>query len=192
MDKGKTNQVTKLLIRWSEGDELALEKLMPLVYDELKIIARRYMNGQYEQLTFQTTELIHEAYLKLAGNDQKNNWENRSHFFGVASKAMRHILIDHARSRRRKKRGGGKTQVLPLKEGIVISPERAEEFIALDEALNKLENLDERKARVVEMRYFGGLTVEETAENLKIAPVTVKRDWHFSKRWLLRELSAED
>ncbi len=182
------NEVTQLLVQWSEGDELALEKLMPLVYDELKMIAKRYMSGQNGRPTFQTTELIHEAYLKLAGNN-KHQWENRSHFFGVASKAMRHILIDHARLRHADKRGGGKAEIVSLQEGNVISPERAEEFIALDEALNELEKLDERKARVVEMRYFGGLTIKETAEVMKIAVNTVKRDWNFSKTWLLRELS---
>lgn len=188
MVRGGSHQVTELLAQWSEGDELALKKLMPLVYDELKIIAKRYMSGQKNRPTFQTTELIHEAYLKLAGNDM-NKWENRSHFFGVASKAMRHILIDHARQRQAEKRGGGKTQIISFKEGNVISPERAEEFIALDEALDKLENLDERKTRVVEMRYFGGMTFEETADILKVSIITVKRDWSFSKMWLLRELS---
>lgn len=188
MLEAKTNQVTQLLVQWSEGNELALEQLMPLVYDELKAIAKRYMSGQNNRPTFQTTELIHEAYLKLAGNN-KHQWENRSHFFGVASKAMRHILIDHARLRQAEKRGGGKTQIMSLKEGNVISPERAEEYIALDDALKDLEKLDKRKARVVEMRYFGGLTVEEVAEVLKVAKITVKRDWSFSKTWLLRELT---
>ena len=137
------NQVTKLLVQWSEGDEFALEQLMPLVYDELRLIARRYMSDQNNQHTFQTTDLIHEAYLKLAGNENQE-WENRSHFFGVAAKAMRHILIDHARSRQREKRGG-QNQKISFREGKVISPERADEFIALDDALNKLEKLDERK-----------------------------------------------
>jgi RNA polymerase sigma factor (TIGR02999 family) len=189
MSEINPNQVTQLLVQWSNGDEFALERLMPLVYDELRLIARRYMSGQNDQHTFQTTDLIHEAYLKLAGEENRE-WENRSHFFGVAAKAMRHILIDHARTRQRKKRGGSKHKI-SFREGNVISPERAGEFIALDDALNKLEELDERKARVVEMRYFGGLTIEETAEILKVTSRTVKRDWKFSKTWLLRELSEE-
>lgn len=188
MPKGNPHQVTKLLIQWSEGDELALEELMPLIYDELRIIARRYIRQGNDGNTFQTTDLIHEAYLKLVKKDEQE-WKNRSHFFGVASKAMRHILIDHARSRQTNKRKA--TQVVSLKEGNVISPERANEFIALDEALNNLGELDDRKMRVVEMRYFGGLTVEETADVLKVSPVTVMRDWNFSKMWLLRELSRQ-
>ncbi|MEZ5426256.1 MAG: sigma-70 family RNA polymerase sigma factor [Pyrinomonadaceae bacterium] len=186
MPIGSPHQVTKLLIQWSEGDELALEELMPLVYGELRIIARRYIRQQNGGNTFQTTDLIHEAYLKLVNKDEQE-WKNRTHFFSVASKAMRHILIDHARSRQTGKRGA--TQVVSLEEGNVISPERADEIVALDEALSNLGDLDERKMRVVEMRYFGGLTVEETADVLNVSTITVIRDWNFSKMWLLRELS---
>lgn len=187
MSEENPQQVTKLLIQWSEGNEFALEELMPLIYDELRIIARRYIKKQNGGNTFQTTDLIHEAYLKLVNKDEQE-WKNRSHFFGVASTAMRHILIDHARSKSHKKRNA--TQIVSLKEGDVISPERAEEIIALDAALSNLGELDERKMRVVEMRYFGGLTVEETAEVLKVSPITIIRDWNFSKMWLLRELSV--
>ncbi len=183
------NDVTKLLADWSGGDGAALEQLMPLVYEELHRMAKRYMNSQPSGHTLQTTALIHEAYLKLADNPEKQ-WENRAHFFAVAAQAMRHILVDHARSRRSEKRGG-ETQMISLEEAAIISNERVEEVIALDEALKSLEKQDARKGRVVELRYFGGLSVEETAEILKISPETVMRDWRFAKTWLLRELSNQ-
>jgi len=179
--------VTKLLAAWSDGDGEALEELMPLVYDELRRMARRYMNSQPSGHTLQTTALIHEAYLKLADNKEKQ-FANRAHFFAVAASAMRHILVDHARSRQSEKRGG-KTQTVSLEEAAIISNERIEEVIALDDALKRLEKEDARKSRVVELRYFGGLSVDETAEVLKISNQTVSRDWRFAKTWLLRELS---
>lgn len=184
------NDVTKLLELWSNGNEEALNELMPLVYQELRRMAKRYMNNQPSGHTLQTTALIHEAYLKLADESGKKCWQNRAHFFAVAAQAMRHILVDHARSHQTEKRGG-KTQIISLEDAIVISNERASEVIALDNALQNLSNLDERKGRVVELRYFGGLSVEETAEVLKISPQTVMRDWRFAKTWLLRELSAQ-
>ncbi len=156
-----STDITRLLDDWSNGEEAALETLIPLVYDELHSMAKRYMNSQPSKHTLQTTALIHEAYLKLA--DQKENrWENRSHFFAVAATAMRHILVDHARSKQTKKRGGEFEPVF-LEEAAFVTTERAAEIVALDDALKALEKLDERKSRVVELRYFGGLSVEETA-----------------------------
>lgn len=183
------SNVTKLLGLWSNGDEKALNELMPLVYQELRRMAKRYMNHQPSGHTLQTTALIHEAYLKLADESGRKCWQNRAHFFAVAAQAMRHILVDHARSYQTEKRGG-KMQIISLENAMEISKERAAEVAALDEALQNLSKLDERKSRVVELRYFGGLSVEETAEVLKISPQTVMRDWRFAKTWLLRELSA--
>lgn len=188
MTDDASHQITKLLGDWKNGDEMALERVMPLVYDELRVMARRYMSSQPSGHTLQTTALIHEAYLKLAGNAEKR-WENRTHFFGVAAQAMRHILVDHARSKRSEKRGGT-TRVISLDDAPAVSVERAAEILALDEALKGLEGLDARKGRVVELRYFGGFSVEETAEFLDVSVETVTRDWRFAKSWLLRELSA--
>ena len=183
-----SHQITLLLVDWSKGDEIALERLMPLVYEELRRMARRYMRRQPSGHTFQTTELIHEAYLKIAGRDE-HDWQNRAHFFGVAARAMRHILVDYARSKQSRKRGGWQERVT-LSDNTAISDGHSGEIVALDEALKNLATLDERKSRVVEMKFFGGLNVEEIAEVLKISPETVKRDWSFSRTWLLRELSA--
>jgi RNA polymerase sigma-70 factor, ECF subfamily len=183
------NEVTRLLESWNSGRQEALDELIPLVYQELRRMAKRYMNSQPSKHTLQTTALIHEAYLKLADNRVKN-WQNRAHFFAVAAQAMRHILVDHARSHKREKRGG-ETQFISLEDVAVISNERAAEMVALDEALQNLSGVDERKARVVELRYFGGLSVEETAEVLKVSQNTVNRDWNFAKMWLLRELSNQ-
>ena len=181
-------RITQLLVEWGNGSQTALENLIPLVYDELRQMAKRYMRRQPLGHTFQTTELIHEAYLKLAGQE-KQNWQNRAHFFGVAAKAMRHILVDYARTKQSKKRGGWQERIT-LAEPIAIANEkRSDEIIALDEALKRLSAMDERKSRVVELKYFGGLTNEEIAEVLKISPETVKRDWRFSRTWLLRELA---
>ncbi len=182
------NDVTDLLVAWSNGEQKALDELLPLVYAELRKMAKRYMDSQPSGHTLQTTALIHEAYLKLAVQTDKN-WQNRAHFFAVAARAMRHILVDHARTRQRDKRGG-KTQVISLDQVAEISTERAAQFVALDEALIELEKLEERKSRVVELRYFAGLNIEETAEVLKVSPETVQRDWRFAKTWLMRELSS--
>lgn len=182
-------EVTKLLEAWSEGKSEAIDELMPLVYQELKRMAKNYMSSQPSGHTLQTTALIHEAYLKMA--DQKNKrWENRSHFFAVAAQAMRQILVDHVRTRHRKKRGG-KTQIISLDHIAEFSNERAAEFIALDDALKALEKLDERKSKVVELRYFGGLNENEIATVLNVSPKTVERDWRFAKGWLFRELSNQ-
>ncbi len=187
MVNDSSHQITLLLIDWSKGDESALEQLMPLVYQELRRMARRYMNKQPAGHTFEATELIHEVYLKIAAGEERI-WQNRSHFFGVAAKAMRHILVDYARSKSRKKRGALAEKVT-LEENSVVSATRPQEIIALDDALQQLALFDIRKSRVVEMKFFGGLLTEEIAAVLKISPETVKRDWSFSRTWLLRELS---
>jgi RNA polymerase sigma factor (TIGR02999 family) len=180
-------RITQLLVEWGNGDQAALENLIPLVYDELRKMARQYMRRQPSGHTFQTTELIHEAYLKLAKREN-HNWQNRAHFFGVAAHAMRHILVDYARSKHNKKRGGWQERIT-LDEGIISANARSEEMLLLNEALEQLALLDERKSRIVELKYFGGLTTEEIAEVMKISPKTVKRDWQFSRTWLLRALS---
>ena len=184
-----SHQISLLLIDWSKGDEYALEQLMPLVYEELRRMARNYMRRQPSGHTFQTTDLIHEAYLKIAGGEQPN-WQSRSHFFGVAAKAMRHILVDYARSKNNRKRGGWQERVT-LKENMRVTNQSSEEIVALDDALNRLAALDDRKVRVVEMKFFAGLHVAEIADVLKVSPETVKRDWSFAQTWLLRELEKE-
>ena len=187
MIRGKSQQVTKLLIQWSEGNQTALDELMPIVYDELRKMAKGYMNRQHGGHTMQTTELIHEAYLKLAGNDEKD-WKNRAHFFGVASKAMRHILVDYARSKNSQRRGGNERKITFV-ENEIVSNKRTGEIVALDEALIKLADLDERKSKVVEMKFFGGLKMDEIAEVLQVSIITIKRDWSFARNWLLKEMS---
>jgi RNA polymerase sigma factor (TIGR02999 family) len=188
MQDDDLHRISFLLGEWSNGDKNALEQLMPLVYDELRRMAHGYMRRQPSDHTFQTTELIHEAYLKLAkGGGQE--FQNRAHFFGVAAKAMRHILVDYARSKQSDKRGGGRQRV-SLDEDTAASFDRTDRLVALDEALKNLESLDERKSRVVELRFFAGLTNEEVAEVLKISTETVKRDWRFTRTWLLRELTG--
>ncbi len=189
MEKDSSHQITQLLIDWSTGKESALEELMPLVYEELRRMARRYLKKQPSGHTFQTTELIHEAYLKLA-NGENQKWQNRSHFFGVAAQAMRHILVDYAKSKHRKKRGGWQERITFAEESLGRK-DSSKELVALDDALNQLAVLDERKVRVVEMKFFGGLKIDEIAGVLKISPETVKRDWSFAKTWLLRELSNQ-
>jgi len=181
-----SHQISLLLTNWSKGDDYALEQLMPLVYDELRRMARNYMRRQPSGHTFQTTDLIHEAYVKIAGGEQRN-WQSRSHFFGVAAKAMRHILVDYARSKHNQKRGGWQERVT-LAENMRATNQSSEDIVALDEALNRLSALDDRKVRVVEMKFFAGLKVAEIADVLKVSPETVKRDWSFAQTWLLREL----
>lgn len=183
-----SHKITLLLVDWGKGDALALEQLMPLVYDELRRMARGYMRRQPSGHTFQTTELIHEAYLKLAGGDTQN-WQNRAHFFGVAATAMRHILVDYARSKHSQKRGGWQERVT-LADDSAVTKDQSKQIIALDDALKALAALDQRKGRVVELKFFGGVTNEEIAEVLKISIDTVKRDWRFARTWLLRELSV--
>src|SRR5213596_581680 len=179
-------EVTNLLTRWSHGDDAALAELTPLVYDELRRIAHRHMGGQRPDHTLQTTALVNEAYLRLA--DQTNpNWQSRAHFFAVAARAMRQILVSYARSNRAQKRGGGALKV-ELDEVTIVSPEQSQEIVDLHEALERLVSLDSRKGQVVELKYFGGLNYDEIAEALKVSPVTVRRDWEFAKPWLYTEL----
>jgi RNA polymerase sigma factor (TIGR02999 family) len=180
-------EVTQLLVELGKGNDAALDQLLPLVYAELRRMARRYMGMQNPGHTLQPTALIHEAYVRLIGNSDKQ-WVNRAHFFGVAAKSMRHVLVDHARAHRTAKRGGQRPAV-PLEEAIVISGERREEILALDDALTDLAKLNPRQSSVVELRYFGGLSVEETAEALHVSPETVMRDWRAAKAWLYKELA---
>lgn len=179
-------EVSALLLDWRAGDENALERLVPLVYDELHRIADRHLRMERRDHTLQPTALIHEAYLRLVGSDVA--WEGRAHFLSVASGIMRRILVDHARARARAKRGGGQRQVT-LNEEFVLAPERGDEVIALDEALDRLSLLDDRKARAVELHFFGGLTYDETAQVLAISPATVDRDLRLAKAWLHNELN---
>ncbi len=180
-------EVSQLLRAWGEGDQDAFDKLMPLVYEELRRMARRYMDRQGPGHTLQTTALINEAYLRLV-DQQQRQWQGRAHFFAVAARAMRHILVDHARARQAVKRGG-EAITISLDEMAEVSDERGAEMVALDDALQGLAAVDRRKCQVVELRYFGGLTVEETAAVLKVSPETVARDWRLARTWLLRELS---
>jgi RNA polymerase sigma factor (TIGR02999 family) len=186
VDPASLKDVTQLLQAWSRGERSALDRLVPLVYRELHLRARRCMAGERAEHSLQTTALIHEAYLKLAGPSPVD-WESRGHFFAVAAKVMRRILVDHARARRSLKRGGDGRPVT-LDEGAVVARTPDRDLVSLDDALQALAALDERKARVVELRYFGGLTAEETAAVLKVSPQTVLRDWRLAKVWLLREM----
>jgi RNA polymerase sigma factor (TIGR02999 family) len=182
-------EVTDLLIEWSEGDQEALNKLMPLVYGELHRLASRYLRHERPGHTLQTTALVHEAYLKLV--DQTNtSWQNRVHFFSAAAQVMRHVLVDYARSRRAFKRGGDYCR-LSLDEAALSSAEKDADLLTLNEALNSLAAMDPQQSRVVELRVFGGLTVEETAEALGISPRTVKREWSIAKAWLHKQMSDQ-
>ena len=187
MNEESPKEITQLLHDWGNGDEVALDQLMPLVYDQLHQMASHYMSSQRVGHTLQPTALIHEAYVKLAGQDQ--DWKNRAHFFGVAAQAMRHILVDHVRKRGFQKRGSDPQRV-EIEDSILVSAERAEGLVELDEALNRLSEMDHRKGRVVELRYFGGLNNDEISEVLKVSKKTVIRDWQFARTWLLRELST--
>jgi RNA polymerase sigma factor (TIGR02999 family) len=183
-------EVTQLLVDWSQGDHAALKKLTPLVYEELRRLAHYYMEGQRSDHTLQTTALVNEAYLRLA--DQKTaTFTDRSHFFAVAAKAMRQVLVNHAKASQRKKRGGGAAKV-ELDEAALVAPEQPGAILELNDALERLAMLDSRKAQVVELRYFGGLKQDEIAEVLKISIVTVRRDWVFAKAWLYTELHNVD
>lgn len=180
-------EVTQLLADWGNGDRSALDKLLPLIHAELRRIAQRQMSHERPGHTLQATALVNEAYLKLAGQ-QGFEWQNRAHFFAVAAQVMRHILIDHARAHARDKRGGGAIHV-SLNEGAVLAEEQAEHFIALDEALRTLEHVDPQKSKIVELRYFGGLGIDETADVLNISPRTVRREWQRARAWLYRMIS---
>ena len=184
-----THDVTGLLQAWGRGDEDALAKLVPLVYRELRQAARRYMAGERSGHLLQTTALVNETYLRLVGV-RKVSWQNRAHFLAICAQLMRRILTDLARSRRYKKRSG-KVNRVSFSEALLIAPQSDTDFAALDAAMKKLAAVDERKSRVVEMRFFGGLNVQESAEVLKVSQDTVMRDWKMAKVWLLRELNGE-
>jgi RNA polymerase sigma factor (TIGR02999 family) len=182
------HEVTQLLQAWSEGDRRALEELIPLVYEELHKVAHGYMAHEPPDHTLQTTAVVNEAYLRLV-NFRQCSWQNRAHFFAVCAKLMRQILIDFARSRRYLKRGGANPHI-PLEQALVASCEEPADLLALDDALQRLAAQDPRKSQVVELRFFGGLSVEETAEVLKVSAETVMRDWKVAKVWIFRELSG--
>jgi len=186
--KSEPHQVTTLLKKWSEGDETALEKLMPLVHDELHRLAHQHMRREGPGHILQTSALINEAYLRLVDQPQIS-WENRSHFFGIAARLMRRILVDEARKRNSAKRGGSLIQV-PLDEAAGLAQEQAANVTALDEALQRLEATDARQGQIVVLRFFGGLGIEETAIVLQVSPGTVMRDWTFARAWLRNEMSS--
>jgi RNA polymerase sigma factor (TIGR02999 family) len=183
------HEVTRLLQAWYAGDEAALERLMPLVYDELHRLAHHYMAAEPSGQVLQTTALVHEVYLRLVDVDNVD-WQNRAHFYGICARLMRRILVDFARSRNYQKRGGHFAHI-ELEEALTVSSVVSSEILSVDEALKQLAELDARKAEVVELRFFGGLTVEETAAVLRVSAETVMRDWKMAKAWLLRELSHE-
>jgi RNA polymerase sigma factor (TIGR02999 family) len=183
-----SDNISQLLRAWSEGDQLALGDLTPIVYAELHRLAHRYMRGERPGHSLQTTALVNEAYMRLVDYNRMQ-WQNRAHFFAISSQLMRRILVEHAR-RHNLKRGGGVPHV-SLDEAVVVSEDPGADFVALDDALNALARVDPRKVRVVEMRFFGGLSVEETAMVLKVSPVTVRRDWSSAKIWLYRALTGE-
>jgi len=188
MTNASQQEITRLLADWAGGDREALDKLTPLVHAELRRIARRQMGGERQGHTLQATALVNEAYMRLAGG-VGFEWHDRAHFYAVCAQVMRHVLIDHARAHARDKRGGGALQV-SLEEVAVMSGEGASELVALDEALRELEEVDPQKGRVVELRYFAGMSIEETAEVLGISPTTVRREWRRAKAWLYRALAT--
>ena len=182
-------EVTRLLVDWNATDSEAAARLMPIVYDELRQLARKYLQRERPDHTLQATGLVHEAYLRLV-DQGTTTWQNRAHFFGVAAQVMRRVLVDHARNRRAEKRAGG-WEKLALDDAIDSSAERSVDLIALDDALKDLSALDARQSQIVELRFFGGLTNEEIAEVLQISPRTVKREWRMAKAWLRREIMPE-
>lgn len=182
-----TRNVTQLLVSWSDGNHAALDQLTPLVYDELRRLAGRYLRNERPDHTLQSTDLVHEAYLRMI--DQQNvRWQSRAHFFGIAAQMIRRILVDHARRRHALKRGAAPVK-LSLDEAVAAADQRDFDLMALDEALEKLAKFDPQQSRVVELRFFAGLSIEETAEVLSVSPATVKRDWTTAKAWLYRDLS---
>lgn len=183
-----SHQVTQLLQEWSEGDESAFARLMPLVHDELHRLAHQHMRRESAGHVLQTSALINEAYLRLVDQPQIR-WQDRAHFFGIAARLMRHILVDEARKRNAAKRGGSFIQV-PLDEANMVVQEQAANVAALDDALQKLETIDERQGKIVELRFFGGLSIEETANVLKVSPGTVMRDWTFARAWLRNQMTS--
>ncbi|HEX8999736.1 MAG TPA: sigma-70 family RNA polymerase sigma factor [Blastocatellia bacterium] len=187
MSDPHSQEITHLLRAWGQGDAAALEKLMPLVYAELRRLARRYMKRQRPDHPLQTTALVNEAYLRLI-DSSRVQWQDRAHFFAVSAQLMRRILVDFARAQGNLKRGGG-AQQLSLDQAMAVSAERSADLIALDDALNTLATMNPRQSQIVELRYFGGLSEEETAEALKVSPRTVRRDWSLARAWLYRELN---
>ena len=181
--------ITQLLVEWSEGDRAALDQLMPLVYDELRRLARSYLRRERPDHTLQPTALVHEAYMRLV-DQHSASWQNRAHFFGIASQMMRRILVNHALARETAKRGGH-AEKLALDRVTVVDGQREVNLIALDNALKELETADERQCRIVELRFFGGLSIEETAEVLKLSPATIKREWSTAKLWLRRQIARD-
>lgn len=190
MPPDSSSQVSKLLVNWREGDEAAREALIPLVYDELRRLARRHLRRERPDHTLQSAALVHEAYLRLIRQDQPQ-WQNRAHFFGVAAQLMRHILVDHARNRAAAKRGAGAPR-LTLDPEVALPQERDVDLVKLDDALNELAALDLQQSRVVELRFFGGLSIEETSVALGISPATVKREWATARAWLRREMKDKN
>lgn len=184
------DEITRLLRDWSNGNQAALNELVPLVYGELHRMASRHLATQSAGHVLQPTALLHEAYCRLVAGATNRQWEDRVHFFRVAARAMRHVMIDHARAQLSTKRGG-QQNVFPLDEAMAISPERIASVVALDDALTDLQALNKRQADVIELRYFGGLTVEETAKALGVSPETVMRDWRAAKAWLYSQLSQQ-
>ncbi|MBS1786710.1 MAG: sigma-70 family RNA polymerase sigma factor [Acidobacteria bacterium] len=179
--------ITQLLIRWRNGDQTALEELAPQIYNELRRLAKHYLRAERPEHTLQASDLVHEAYLRLV-DEQEVDWQNRAHFFGIAAVRMRHILVEHARSRQAAKRGGGE-YLLSLSKADQQAEDRDVNLLGLDYAIGRLEALDPQKSKIVELRYFGGLTIEETAEAIGISPATVKRDWSMARAWLRSEIS---
>jgi RNA polymerase sigma-70 factor (ECF subfamily) len=189
MQPASPSEVTRLLRAWSDGNEAALDQLIPIIYDELRSLAARYLRRERKDHTLQPTALVNEAYLRLIDQRQVQ-WQNRAHFLGVAAQMMRRILVDHAKSHNRVKRGGGAIRV-SFDEARFVSEERGDDLVALDEAMRALAEFDERKSRGVELRYFGGLSVEETAEVLHVSTITVERDWRMAKAWLYTHIQSD-
>jgi RNA polymerase sigma factor (TIGR02999 family) len=185
-----SESITQLLIEWRDGDQTALDRLIPLVYQELRRLAHHYMKQERREHTLQTTALVNEAYLKLVDHNGMH-WQNRAHFLAVAAQAMRRILVDHARTRDALKRGGG-LAMMDLDEAASVADTQAAELLALNDALDQLAQLDPRKSRIVELRYFGGMTVDETAEVVGLSPTSVNREWKSAKTWLLKTMSQQD
>lgn len=190
METASTSLITQRLVAWSNGDPEALEGLMQIVYNELRRLANHYLRSERPDHTLQPTALVHEAYLRLTGQNRVH-WQNRAHFFGVAAQMMRRVLVDHARASCRAKRGGSAYKV-PLEETMNLCQRQDEQIVELDEALTRLRTIDSRKSDVVELRYFGGMSVEETAEVLGVSCNTVMRDWNMAKAWLYQELRKND
>ena len=187
MESGAPNQVTDLLLRWREGDRQALDALMPLVYEELRRLAGHYLRQERPGHTLQSTALVHEAFVRLVGTNPPE-WQNRAHFYGVTARLMRQVLVDHARTHRAEKRGGDSLK-LTLDEGLVGAGKRDFDILALDDALNQLALISPQQSQIVELRFFSGLSIEETSEVLAISPATVKRHWTVARAWLFREMN---